>query len=297
MGLLGLAALDVVLVGTALRSTHTRGIDTSSVSSALPSIASTSAPVSPLSTTSVTAFKAPLQTMLVAVDNQRAWRVGAGSCSSGGATLATTVDGGRTWVEVKAHLRRIVRVRPEGKRAAFIIGANSSCAAEFKDTIDGGGTWVSADYVGRAWFRDPGKPRVVRAPGPSSSQPCGQRAVLDLAVLSRDSARVLCVDGLVRSTTDIGSSWTDVGKVTGAVALAVPSAKPADTYVARLGAPECVGVQIFRVHQRTAISCIRAAVPKGPGQIAMSLVKDGGWLVIGDTTMRSSGNLVTWQVS
>src|SRR5665811_1338296 len=135
--------------------------------------------------------------MLVAVDNQRAWSVGAGSCSSGGATLATTVDGGRTWVEVKAHLRRIVRVRPEGKRAAFIIGANSSCAAEFKDTIDGGGTWVSADYVGRAWFRDPGKPRVVRAPGPSSSQPCGQRAVLDLAVLSRDSARVLCVDGLV----------------------------------------------------------------------------------------------------
>src|SRR5665811_52977 len=107
MGLLGLAALDVVLVGTALRSTHTRGIDTSSVSWALHSIASTSAPVSPLSTTSVTAFKAPLQTMLVAVDNQRAWRVGAGSCSSGGATLATTVDGGRTWVEVKAHLRRI----------------------------------------------------------------------------------------------------------------------------------------------------------------------------------------------
>jgi len=297
MGLLGLAALDVVLVGMALRSTNTGAAGPSPVSRARPSIVSSSVPVSPSSTTSGTATKAPLQTMLVAVDNKRAWRVGAGSCSSGGATLATTTDGGRTWVEVKVQLRRIVRVRPSSSRDAFVIGANSRCAAEFKDTSDGGVTWGSGDYVGGAWFRDPKNPRVVRAPGSSTSQPCGKRAVLDLAVLSKGSARVLCVDGLIRSTTDTGSSWTDAGKVTGAVALAVPSADRAETYVARLDAPDCAGVQIRRLHQRAATSCIRAAVPKDPGRIALSLVKGGGWLAIGDTTMRASGDLVTWRAS
>ena len=85
--------------------------------------------------------KAPLQTMLVALDNQRAWRVSAGSCSAGGATLATVVDGAKTWAKRHASLRRIVRLRPADNQLAFIIGADSVCAAELKDTSDGGGTW------------------------------------------------------------------------------------------------------------------------------------------------------------
>jgi hypothetical protein len=138
----------------------------------------------------------------------------------------------------------------------------------------------------------------VNAPGSAKSRPCGKQAVLDLAVLTAaGSARVLCADGLVRSTTDNGSVWTDAGKVEGAVALAVPPASPAETYVARLGAPECAGVQILRVRQRVATSCIQAAVPAGPGQIALSLIQGGGWLSLGDTTMRSTDDLVTWKVA
>jgi hypothetical protein len=62
----------------------------------------------------MTSAKARLKTMLVAPEGQRAWRAGAGSCSSGGATLAFTVDGGKTWTNRNANLRRIVRVRPTG---------------------------------------------------------------------------------------------------------------------------------------------------------------------------------------
>lgn len=80
--------------------------------------------------------------MLVAVDNLRAWRVAAGSCSAGGATLATTADGGRTWAKAQTPMRRILRVRPSDGRVAFVVGANASCAAELKNTSDGGGTWV-----------------------------------------------------------------------------------------------------------------------------------------------------------
>ena len=131
------------------------------------------------------------------------------------------------------NLRRIVRVRPADSQAEFIIGADSACAAEPKDTSDGGGTWSLGGQVGRAWFRDPNSPMVVSAPGPVRSQPCGQRAILDLAVLTAGSARVLCADGLVRSTTGNGSAWTNVGTVDGAVALAVPRVNAAQTYVAR----------------------------------------------------------------
>ena len=300
--LLALVALDVTLVATALQSTHTSGIDTSPVSSAFgpldPTFAApTTGPVSPSPTTSVIAGNIPLQTMLVALDNQRAWRVGAGSCSAGGATLATTVDGGKTWARGKASLRRIVRVRPTDDQVAFIIGADSTCAAELKDTGNGGGTWSSGGAVGGAWFRDPKDPMVVSGPGPAVSQPCGGRAVLDLAVLTAGSAQVLCADGLVRSTTNNGTVWTNVGTVAGAVALAVSTVNPAETYVARLGAPDCTGVQILRVGQRVATSCIKASIPKDPGQIAISLIRGGGWLVAGNTTMRSIDNLVTWRAS
>jgi hypothetical protein len=301
VALVALVALDVALVATALRSTEASGIDTSPVSTASastdPGLTDPTASVSSSPSTPITAVGAPLQTMLVALDDQRAWRVGAGSCSGGGATLATTIDGGKTWAKGKADLRRIVRVRPTDNRAAFIVGANANCAATLKDTTDGGSTWTSGASAGGAWFRDPKNPVVVWAPGSARSQPCGRRSVLDLVVLTTGSARVLCGDGLVRSTTDNGSAWTDVGRVEGAVALAASTVTPAETYVARVGVPQCAGVQILRVRQRVATSCIKASIPRDPGQISMSLVKGGGWLSVGDATMRSTDGLVTWTVS
>jgi len=301
VALVVLLALDVALVASALKSTKASGIDTRPVSSAPasagPSSTDPTASVSSSPTTATTAAVAPLQTMLVALDGQRAWRVGAGSCSGGGATLSRTVNGGKTWAKGSVDLRRIVRVRPTDNKVAFIVGANSDCAAALKDTTDGGGTWTLGGSAGGAWFRDPKNPVVVWAPGSARSEPCGKRAVLDLAVLKTGSARVLCGDGLVRSTTDNGSAWTDVGRVEGAVALAVPTVTPAETYVARVGVPGCAGVQILRVRQRVATSCIEASIPRDPGQISMSLIKGGGWLSVGDTTMRSTDDLVTWTVS
>jgi hypothetical protein len=295
--LLSLVVLDIALIGTALKSTQSNAIDTSPLSSAPPSSTSPSESADPSPTTSSTGDRAPLQTMLVALDDKRAWRVVAGSCSAGGATLATTADGGQTWTKGKATLRRIVRLRLDGAQSAFVIGANSSCVAELRDTTDGGSTWASGGTAERAWFRDPKSPLVVWAPGPATSKPCGQSAVLDLAVLATESARVLCADGRVRSTVNNGVLWKDGGKVDGAVAMAVPTVKPAETYVARLDSPDCAGVQILRVRQQVATSCIKATIPKGPGQISMSLVAGGGWLAVGDATMRSTDGLVTWSAS
>lgn len=305
VAILVLVALDVALVATALKSTKASGIGATPVSTAEPSIKPSSASVSPSSTVSTSAASTsaanlPLQTMLVALDDQRAWRVQTGSCSDGGASLTTTKDGGKTWAKDSAILQRIVRVRPQDSRIAFIIGADTSCAAELKKTRDGGTTWSSDASVDLAWFRDPKDSQVVRAPGSVKSAPCGRNAVLDLAVLTAGSARVLCADGAVRSTRNNGALWTDLGKVAGAVALAVPTVSQAETYVARVGVPDCAGVQITRVRETVATSCIKASIPQGQGgqgQIAMSLVKGGGWLSVGSATMRSTDDLVTWKVS
>jgi len=88
-----------------------------------------------------------------------------------------------------------------------------------------------------------------------------------------------------------------VGTVDGAVALAVPAVNPAETYVARLGAPDCAGVQIQQVNPRLATSCVPASLPKGPGQVALSLIKGGAWLAVGNTTILSTDGLVTWRVA
>lgn len=306
-GLLVLVALDVVLVGMALRTNDTPVTSTSTSTSAGSAGASVSpSPVSSVAqssaatgtaTTAPAATVAPLQTLLVAIDTKRAWRITVGSCATGGAKVATTTDGGTTWTDAKAPLRTIVRVRPTDGQTAFVIGADSSCAAQLSSTSDGGRTWAANSAVGSAWFRDLKNPKAVRAPGPSTSEPCGQHDVLDLAVLSVGSARVLCANGLIRSTSDTGSSWTDSGRAVGAVALAVLAATPAQTYVAILGAPGCAGVEVRRVDQSAPTSCIATALPNAPGQIALSLVEGGGWLTVGDTTMRSTNKQVTWSVS
>jgi hypothetical protein len=304
--LLVLVALDVALVGAALRPVH-GGVDTGPTRVAAGEVGGAAVDgaavdgargsVTPRPTGSVTTDQVPLRTMLVALDDRRAWRAGAGSCADGGATVGTTTDGGRTWVKGKETLSRIVRVQPADARTAFVIGAGSSCSAVLKDTGDRGLTWATSSDVGRAWFRDPGNPAVVQAPGPSTSRPCADRQVIDLAALATGSATVLCADGRVRSTTSNGSLWNTLGTVGGAAALGASTATASQTYVARLGSADCEGVQILRVGQRVATSCIHIAIPAEPGQIAMSVTDGGGWLIIGDTTMRSTDDLATWRVS
>ena len=305
-GLVVLAALTTAMVGLALRSNHATPPSSTSAPfnatasggpSSTPSRTPSPTPSTTAPSTAITPSAAPLQTILVAINDKQAWRVNVGSCAKGGAKVATTTDGGATWTDAKTPLNTIVRVRPTDGRTAFVIGADATCAAEFRSTSDAGATWRSDSAVGSAWFRDPKNPVTVRSPGPAISAPCGKREVLDLAVLSVGSARVLCADGQVRSTTDTGASWTSSGKVSGAVALAVSATAPTQTYVAVLDAQGCAGVQIRPLNKSAPTSCVTTAVPKTPGQIALSLVAGGGWLSVGDTTMRSTDKLVTWSTS
>ena len=160
-GLVALVALNVVAVGWALRSNDTTAASPPPTSvgspsaSVRPSSTSSAKPSPPATGTATTAPAAPLQTILVAINDKAAWRINVGTCAKGGAKVATTTDGGTTWADAKAPLGTIVRVRPTDGQAAFVVGAGSTCVAELKDTSDGGATWTSGSAVGSAWFRDP----------------------------------------------------------------------------------------------------------------------------------------------
>lgn len=302
-----MAVVDVVLVGIALRSTAaaptvddsgaTSVVATSSPSSTESSTPTTATSAAPSASSTLSVGPAPLQVEVVGVSTSVAWRIGVGSCDKGGASLTVTTDGGKSWKATTAPLRTIVRAKATTSQSAFVIGAGSGCTPQYASTGDGGGSWSAPGLLSRAWYRDPARPTVLRAPGPSTSAPCGRADIIDLAVVSFSRARVLCAGGSVRSTTDTGASWSDSGRVRGAVALSVPSATPSTTYVAVLGAAGCVGVQIQRVGQTGATSCAASATPDQAGQVALSVVDGGGWLTLGTRTLRSTDRLATWSAT
>src|SRR5674476_317569 len=164
-GLVVLAALTTAMVGLALRSSNStppsstsapfNTTATSAGPSSTPSRTPSPTPSTTAPSTAITPSAAPLQTILVAINDKQAWRINVGSCAKGGAKVATTTDGGATWAQAKTALNTIVRVRPTDGRTAFVIGADTTCAAELKNTSDAGATWSSGGAVGSAWFRDP----------------------------------------------------------------------------------------------------------------------------------------------
>jgi hypothetical protein len=239
--------------------------------------------------------------MLVGVSRTVAWRIGVGSCDRGGASVAVTTDGGGTWTDGTTPFSTIVRGKATSGRSAFVIGAGSGsgsgCAPAYASTGNGGGTWSAAGLLDRAWYRDPARPAVVHAPGPATSSPCGRGDVLDLAVISYSRADVLCAGGAVRTTSTTGASWSQVGRVRGAVALAVPVASPSLSYVAVLGEAGCSGVSIQRLGQRKPLSCVTVASTGPPGAVALAVVDGGGWLAVDTRTWRSTDALATWSAA
>ena len=55
---------------------------------------------------------APLQAMLVALNDKQAWRITVGSCAKGSAKVTITTDGSTTWADAKTSLATIMRVPP-----------------------------------------------------------------------------------------------------------------------------------------------------------------------------------------
>jgi hypothetical protein len=312
LGLVALVLLDVVLVFAALRlfgrgqtanepspvavSTQASEVATPSPS-ALGSSTTSTAPATTTGTASPTPAT-PLTRIITAVDGSTAWRASTGSCLASGAALSFTSNGGKTWQNAKAPYPVVTRIAPTDASRAFVVGGDPNCVMGTRSTVDSGTTWTGTgpgtlSYILARDIKDPTK---VRAPGGRTVAPCGTLSVVDLARNSTTGAEALCADGSIRSTTDDGRTWPQVGQVLGALALDSRVTKGTTTAYVAAQREGCPGVALSSVADSvsTDLGCAETGATL-PGQVALSApTADAGWLLVGSDVWRSNDGLDTW---
>ncbi len=316
-GLVGLAAflvLDVALVGLAVASTRqpvaAGGVSADSQTSGsavTPGASGTSSSTTSSSGSSTTATTTgstspvevvPLTVALTAVNTTTALRFSTGSCSTGGADLSLTRDGGSSWTTRPAPFDTTVRIKVRGDRSAFAIGAKSGgkCAPSIRQASSFDGTFGSAQRTGDTWFRDPRSADSVGLPSGGTGHPCGTGgAVVDLAVVD-SGAVALCDDGAVM-TSETGSSWKRKASVPGG--LAVAQTTGGRVLVAASGIGDCDGIALVDAAKPgDALGCaaLKVADVKA-GTVAVAVTADSGWIAVGSDTYRSDGSFGTWTKS
>jgi hypothetical protein len=312
LGLLVLVLVDVALVVGALRlSGRSSAAETpaseSTATQAAPAPArptQSTAPTTPAVTTQTTAPDTgptntpgvPLTVAVSAVDASTAWRVTVGSCSSGGAAVQISTDGGKGWRNRTSPYPVITRIQATDASKGFVVGADNACTMGVRTSTDGGATWPGTGSLDNTIARDTKDPTKLRAPGGRTVAPCGTEPVVDLARNSPNGTEVLCAGGTIRSSTDDGSSWPEAGRVTSGLAL---DSKLVGTNVTGFVAwtkEACEGVQLSSVvgGKVSDLGCAHAT-DAAPGQVALSVPNPTiGWLVVGGATWRSTDGLKTW---
>ncbi|MGO4342644.1 hypothetical protein [Pedococcus sp. 2YAF34] len=301
MGTVGLAVLlvvDVVLVGTALTTTHepVTGGGAPVVATPVGTGDGAAAPGASATISSSSAAEAvPLVVGLTVVNPTTAVRFTTGTCADGGATMALTTDGGRSWKAQTAPFDVLTRVRVRANGSAFAVGADSGarCAARIRQADSYSGSFGTPRAVQDAWFRDPHSAGSIGLPTGHLGRPCGGEAVVDLSVVDA-GAVVLCSDGRVLSSAS-GDHWKTRATLDGA--LAVAQTNGGRVLVAAPGLGGCAGVAVVdAASPDTVLGCAALDTAKvEPGTVALAVTTDGGWLAVGDDTYRSDKAYSTWK--
>jgi len=290
--------------GTASSASTTPSPDTTA--SSTPATTATTTASSTPATTATTAPSAstspgtgearPLSQVVVAVNGDTAWRITVGACPVGGAAIASSGDGGKTWRTHTSPSPVLVRVQPTDASKAFVVGATKDCAMEVRSTGDAGATWAPSTGVGDAWARDAADATKVRA-GNRRVAPCESRAVLDLVRTSAREAQALCADGELKESADEGATWTSVGRLPGAMALDNRLENGAVTAYLVSRSASCAGLTLTSVRSGapTTLGCVDlGGSPVAAGSVSISVAGNDGWLLVGDATWRSRDGLRAW---
>jgi hypothetical protein len=159
-------------------------------------------------------------------------RYRSGSCKApGGPKLELSKNQGRTFHDLRVPqvgegtgvglsspaIQAIVAATATSPAKLTVTGADEKCDVHHYTTDDGGQTWTQEERAVQEWYIDPLSDGVVSPTGPTDPR-CKKVGVL--APVSDTAAKVFCAGGVIRSTTDGGAVWTEVGqleKVAGAV--------------------------------------------------------------------------------
>ena len=156
----------------------------------------------------------------------RSWR---GSCSEPGRTkLEISPDGGASFNEVALpvvdegsktpSVRALLAINARTRDEMTIVGSDADCKTVAFETEDGGKSWQSQDKI-TGWYlnatgAEVGIDGAVTRPGCS---------VLRVAPVNEQNAKVLCDDGDIVGTNDLGAEWAVLGTLRGGVDISFAS--------------------------------------------------------------------------
>jgi hypothetical protein len=287
VGVLLLLALNVVLVLAVLRRPDP---------AAAPSAASTEAGLLPDASERwlVAVQPPPADETVPNPDDALAVRARSGTCTTGGATVERSGDGGRTWVNVTEQLRNLVlirRVLVDDPSTARIVGPRTDCESDVWASDDGGLTWTWNGDDSGIWFRRGEANRAVHAPVGSVQGPCAARATArDVTDDGQGNGIVLCSDGTVaRSRGEDGATWDALGELPDAWGVSFTG----DTGYAVAKGADCFGAQVLSWDgaRWNPLSCVPDAGVTGA---AITVRGQLGLLVGFSGTWRSVDGGVTW---
>lgn len=299
--LIGIAlflAVDVLLVMLALQSTSPRS--ESSAAATLPTSGEQPTATSSPPTDDAPAVTASAPTRIIAaLDGSVAWRATTGTCPDAAAAPELTVDGGATWTQTDltgaTGLTALQRIFVSGPSTASFLGSGSECTPEVMRTFVAGADF--AEYPGQldgSWYLSPVGSATVHAPGGDVAAPC--ESAVTIAPLDEARAAVLCSDGSLHLTTDVGASWTAMAPVPGAIAV---TESDDGFLVATAGSEGCAGVQLTAIgvsDDRTPLGCVESPLPAAElaGSTAVDWTADGIWMWVDDRLLISTDEGETW---
>lgn len=155
----------------------------------------------------------------------RSWR---GSCSEPGrAKLELSSDGGVSFDEVALPVvregskapgvRTLLAINAQSRDDIAIVGSDDDCKTVAFRTEDGGKSWDDADVSG--WYLN-ATSTEIGIDGTVSRPGC---SILRVAPVNEQNAKVLCTDGDILGTNDLGQEWAVLGTLTDAVDISFSS--------------------------------------------------------------------------
>jgi hypothetical protein len=286
LGLLLLLALNVVLVLVVVRRPDP---------AAVPSAATSDVSVPPIAQerwlVDIQAAELPDGT---GVGGGLAVRARSGTCTTGGATVERSADGGQTWVDVTDQLRNLVLVRRvlvDDVLTARIVGPRTDCESDVWVSNDSGLTWDWNGDDSGIWFPRGEANRVVHAPGGLVTGPCAPRSIArDVTDDGQGNGIVLCSDGAVaRSRDQTAATWDALGKLPDAWSVSFTGERG----YAVAKQPGCFGAQVLSWDgaRWNPLSCVPEV---GVAGSAISIRGQVGLLVGFSGTWRSADGGQTW---
>ncbi len=220
-----LLVADVVLVGLAIRHSHSVPTPSSSNAAATSQQSqeggSTAAPTS--TSAAITPAKKNANRALLAVGGDgTVLRSNGGDCTSGGtATVEYSTDKGATFTPTSQQVSQVLRLSAQASNNFWFIGTDASCQPTLYRSRDGGATWIS-ESAGGAWYfsTDPASTQIF---SPDGAVEVGCTPVA-FSTLSVQQTYVACKNGDVRVTKNRGAKWDVAGNLPNAAAIAFVNA-------------------------------------------------------------------------